>query len=86
MEKKVKELERRERKFLQRLRALVEANQKWRMKVDKMELKMEELEEALKEARIQDAVLRSMGDIRPEFRDGHRVVSGLGIVIPAPDP
>lgn len=38
-----------------------------RRKMDNLELKLEELEEALREAQMREAALRSMGDIRPKF-------------------
>lgn len=66
--KEIDRLQRREGELLRRLRVLEETVQRWRRRrVDRLELKVEELEEALKEARMREASLRSMGDIGPEF-------------------
>lgn len=50
MEKKLEILEKRENVFLRGLEAFNEANRKLQRKVERFELKLEELEDALKEA------------------------------------
>lgn len=66
-DKEIDKLKKRENKLLRKIGVLEKNCQRWRRRADRLELRVEELEKALREARMRESALRAMGDIGPKF-------------------
>ena len=58
----ISRLREREKKLLRKIEALEESRRRWKKKAEDLELKVEELEEALHQARMEESWLRERCD------------------------